>query len=191
MPTLSPTPPPMMARPTAVGFCIMDVRIRSARPGDGADLARGWLDGCRYYAALDPERFQVPDDDGLAEWFEQLLARPRCRSTNGAWATGAPRSSSRNAWTAGANTVGCATITAPPGRGTTRHDDGPAAGPAARTRRRGGPTHPRRWGSRPHIRQARDVYRYEAEAPSKRDVRSDGSTGGSAAKQPLLFLEAA
>src|SRR5262245_13534238 len=42
----------------------MDVTLRPARPGDGADLARGWLDGCRYYAALDPERFQVPDDDG-------------------------------------------------------------------------------------------------------------------------------
>lgn len=54
----------------------MDVIVRSAGPGDGADLARGWLDGCRYFAALDPERFQVPDDDGLAEWFEELLARP-------------------------------------------------------------------------------------------------------------------
>jgi GNAT superfamily N-acetyltransferase len=54
----------------------MDVIVRSARPGDGADLARGWLDGCRYYAALDPGRFQVPEDAGLAEWFEELLARP-------------------------------------------------------------------------------------------------------------------
>jgi GNAT superfamily N-acetyltransferase len=54
----------------------MEVTIRPARPGDGIDLARGWLDGCRYYAALDPERFQVPDDDGLAEWFEEMLARP-------------------------------------------------------------------------------------------------------------------
>jgi GNAT superfamily N-acetyltransferase len=54
----------------------MDVIVRSARPGDGADLARGWLEGCRYYAALDPERFQVPDGDGLAQWVEELLARP-------------------------------------------------------------------------------------------------------------------
>jgi ribosomal protein S18 acetylase RimI-like enzyme len=53
----------------------MEVTIRPARPGDGVDLARGWLDGCRYYAALDPERFQIPDDDGLVEWFEELLAR--------------------------------------------------------------------------------------------------------------------
>jgi GNAT superfamily N-acetyltransferase len=54
----------------------MDVIVRSARPGDGADLARGWLDGCGHYAALDPDRFQVPGADGLAEWFEELLARP-------------------------------------------------------------------------------------------------------------------
>jgi GNAT superfamily N-acetyltransferase len=55
----------------------MEVTVRAARPGDGPDLARGWLDGSRYYTALDPERFQVPESDGLAEWFEELLARPR------------------------------------------------------------------------------------------------------------------
>jgi GNAT superfamily N-acetyltransferase len=55
----------------------MDVIVRPARPGDGADLARGWLEGSRYYTALDSERFQVPESDGLAEWFEELLARPR------------------------------------------------------------------------------------------------------------------
>jgi GNAT superfamily N-acetyltransferase len=59
----------------------MDVIIRPARPGDGIDLARGWLDGCRHYAALDPERFQVPSDGGLAEWFEELLARPASEDT--------------------------------------------------------------------------------------------------------------
>lgn len=54
----------------------MEVVVRSARPGDGADLAQAWIDSCRYYAALDPERFQVPGDDGLAEWFEESLRRP-------------------------------------------------------------------------------------------------------------------
>jgi GNAT superfamily N-acetyltransferase len=54
----------------------MDVVLRVARPGDGADLARGWLDGGTYLAALDSERFQVPDEHGLVEWFEELLARP-------------------------------------------------------------------------------------------------------------------
>ena len=51
--------------------------MRAARPGDGADLARGWLDGSRYYTALDPVRFQEPESDGLTEWFEELLTRPR------------------------------------------------------------------------------------------------------------------
>jgi ribosomal protein S18 acetylase RimI-like enzyme len=59
----------------------MDVVLRPARPGDGADLARGWLDGCNYYAALDAERFQIPDEHGLAEWFEGLLARPASEDT--------------------------------------------------------------------------------------------------------------
>jgi hypothetical protein len=48
----------------------MEVTVRPA-PGDGADLARGWLDGCHYYAAQDPQRFQVPDDEGLVEWVEE------------------------------------------------------------------------------------------------------------------------
>jgi GNAT superfamily N-acetyltransferase len=55
----------------------MDVIVRPARPGDGVDLARGWLEGSRYYTALDPERFQMPAAEGLAEWFEELLARER------------------------------------------------------------------------------------------------------------------
>jgi GNAT superfamily N-acetyltransferase len=51
--------------------------VRPARPGDGAGLAQSWLDAASYYATLDPELFQVPTSQGLAEWFEQLLARPR------------------------------------------------------------------------------------------------------------------
>ena len=45
--------------------------IRSPRPGDGADLARAWMDAGRYYAELAPETFQVPDTEGLAEYMEQ------------------------------------------------------------------------------------------------------------------------
>jgi GNAT superfamily N-acetyltransferase len=51
--------------------------VRPARPGDGAGLAQSWLDAASYYAALDPDLFQVPTSQGLAEWFEQLLTRPR------------------------------------------------------------------------------------------------------------------
>ena len=52
-----------------------DVRVRAARLGDGAGCARVWLDAARYYAALDPESFQVPSEVGLADWFDQIHAR--------------------------------------------------------------------------------------------------------------------
>jgi GNAT superfamily N-acetyltransferase len=51
--------------------------VRPAQPGDGRDLARGYLQSCRYYAQLDPEAFQVPTTDGLIEWMEASLQRPR------------------------------------------------------------------------------------------------------------------
>jgi GNAT superfamily N-acetyltransferase len=52
-------------------------RIRPARPGDAADLARNWVNVARHYAELDPDAFQVPGVDGLVAWFEELLRRPR------------------------------------------------------------------------------------------------------------------
>lgn len=55
----------------------MSVEIRAPRPGDGPGLARVWLDNARYYAALFPEDFRVPDENGLVDWFEASLARPR------------------------------------------------------------------------------------------------------------------
>ena len=36
-----------------------------------------WLDNARYYVTLFPDDFRVPDEDGLIDWFETLLARPR------------------------------------------------------------------------------------------------------------------
>jgi GNAT superfamily N-acetyltransferase len=53
------------------------VEIRDARPGDGEALAAMWSEEGRYYAALDPDAFQVPTEDGIVEWIEELLARPR------------------------------------------------------------------------------------------------------------------
>jgi len=52
------------------------VEIRDARPGDGEALARMWLEEGRYYAALEPELFRVPTEDGLAGWIEARLGRP-------------------------------------------------------------------------------------------------------------------
>lgn len=48
--------------------------IRPAGPGDGQGCAGIWVDAGRYYQALDPLSFQVPDTDGLAESFERDLA---------------------------------------------------------------------------------------------------------------------
>jgi GNAT superfamily N-acetyltransferase len=49
--------------------------IRPRQPGDGQGLAQVWLDTARYYVELDPERFQVPDAQGLENWFEERLAQ--------------------------------------------------------------------------------------------------------------------
>lgn len=50
-------------------------RIRPARAGDAAGCVRVWLDAARYYADLDPVNYQVPAEDGLASWFEQINAQ--------------------------------------------------------------------------------------------------------------------
>ena len=55
----------------------MRVEVRAARPGDGAALARVWLDNARYYVDLFPDDFRVPDEAGLAEWFDVQLGRPQ------------------------------------------------------------------------------------------------------------------
>jgi GNAT superfamily N-acetyltransferase len=49
--------------------------IRPRQPGDGQGLAQVWLDTANYYVKLDPERFQVPDAQGLENWFEERLAQ--------------------------------------------------------------------------------------------------------------------
>lgn len=53
------------------------VAVRQVRTGDGTYCARAWRDAGHYYAALVPEAIHVPDDDGLAEWFEQAIAEHR------------------------------------------------------------------------------------------------------------------
>ncbi len=53
----------------------MTVTVRQARKGDGAGIARCWEDAGRHYIEVDPARYQVPEEAGLAEWFEHSLAR--------------------------------------------------------------------------------------------------------------------
>lgn len=52
----------------------MTIRLRKVRPGDAPALARAWLDQARTYAALDPDTFDVPDEDGLGTWLVEGLA---------------------------------------------------------------------------------------------------------------------
>jgi GNAT superfamily N-acetyltransferase len=47
------------------------VRIRPLAAGDGGGCAGAWLDAARFYAAMDPDSFQIPSEVGLADWFEQ------------------------------------------------------------------------------------------------------------------------
>jgi GNAT superfamily N-acetyltransferase len=51
--------------------------VRPARTGDAADVARNWTEVAHHHVELDPEAYQVPSTDGLVEFFEELLGRPR------------------------------------------------------------------------------------------------------------------
>ena len=55
-------------------------KIRPAGPGDGAGIASLHMAGGRDYIELDPTRFRIPDEDGLAEWLDADLA-----SSGGSW----------------------------------------------------------------------------------------------------------
>lgn len=50
-----------------------EIVVREARPTDGSALSRIWIDVAKYYAELDPDAFQVPDEEGLVQWFEDDL----------------------------------------------------------------------------------------------------------------------
>ncbi|CAN5909140.1 hypothetical protein BH23ACT10_BH23ACT10_22720 [soil metagenome] len=52
----------------------MTVRLRKVRAGDAPALARAWLDQAQTYAALDPDAFGMPDEDGLGTWLADGLA---------------------------------------------------------------------------------------------------------------------
>ena len=49
------------------------IALRRAQKGDASALAQLWLETGRYYAAMDSTSFQVPNADGLTEWFETFL----------------------------------------------------------------------------------------------------------------------
>src|SRR5215475_1511036 len=53
----------------------MGVNVRAARPGDGAGISRAWISAAQYYAELDPDHFQIPAADGLAESWDSELGQ--------------------------------------------------------------------------------------------------------------------
>lgn len=53
------------------------ISIRPSESRDAEALARIWVQNCQYYADLDPDSFQVPNPDGLVEWFESFLGKAR------------------------------------------------------------------------------------------------------------------
>jgi GNAT superfamily N-acetyltransferase len=48
--------------------------IRQARRGDGKGIADLHLDTAASLRLLDPDRFKIPDEDGMAEWIDDDLA---------------------------------------------------------------------------------------------------------------------
>jgi hypothetical protein len=48
------------------------IELRAPQREGAAAFARIHLQNTRYYAALDGDVSQVPDEDGLIEWFEAL-----------------------------------------------------------------------------------------------------------------------
>ena len=63
-----------------MGKSALSLEVRPARSGDGPGLAQIWLDNARYYVEHFPDDFREPDESGLVDWFEALLARPRDES---------------------------------------------------------------------------------------------------------------
>ena len=55
----------------------MTVTVRRAISGDGAGISRAWLSAGTYYADLDPEHFQVPRVEGLAEDWDGLADKEK------------------------------------------------------------------------------------------------------------------
>ncbi len=55
--------------------------LRAPQTSDGSGLARIWLDGATSFTAFDPNLFQLPATDGLAEWLERLALQVTAEDT--------------------------------------------------------------------------------------------------------------
>ncbi len=48
------------------------MEIRQSHSGDGPGCAQVWHEAGAFFAQLNPNLFQLPSPDGLADWFEQV-----------------------------------------------------------------------------------------------------------------------
>jgi GNAT superfamily N-acetyltransferase len=55
---------------------LKEIVIRAPRVEDAEKLAQIWVENAKYYEELDPQAFQVPNEEGLVEWFEGFLGKP-------------------------------------------------------------------------------------------------------------------
>ncbi|MFB9414710.1 GNAT family N-acetyltransferase [Dactylosporangium matsuzakiense] len=53
----------------------MTVTVRAVTAQDGLGRAALWLEGGRYFAAIDPAAAREPDAEGLVEWLDDIWAR--------------------------------------------------------------------------------------------------------------------
>jgi ribosomal protein S18 acetylase RimI-like enzyme len=51
----------------------MDIIVRPPTTDDAEALAKSWQEGARELLELAPDRFRIPDEDGLVEFFRQDL----------------------------------------------------------------------------------------------------------------------
>ena len=51
-----------------------ELKIRETLPGDGAACASMWRGSREFFASINPDTFQVPAAEGLAEWLEEINA---------------------------------------------------------------------------------------------------------------------
>ena len=51
-----------------------ELQIRETLPGDGAACASMWRGAGEFFASINPDTFQVPAAEGLAEWLEEINA---------------------------------------------------------------------------------------------------------------------
>ena len=54
-----------------------EILLRPSRPGDGPVCAKLWREIGGLFSELNPHTFHVPPEEGLVEWYEEIIAKFR------------------------------------------------------------------------------------------------------------------